>query len=309
MVRSESERLPYTRLNLRFGPEIDLRLAPFPKPMQQAILQLSLYPWDEDQTTHDRYAAREPDLQWMRFKIPFVMQVQDDLFCPPMPSPDISSLAMVPILDPETGEEVGEEPEIRICIMKNDIEHFCSHLAHYGRQLVRLEPHFHNWRFFEIACGYFLKAFFANGLEELLWHITTLEALVGEKREGITDRLASRLAAVLAGTERERSERRKQFKELYAFRSDLVHGNEFAKPVYKKHLRWGRCMTRELMVWFLNFLAAVQKVYSQDSTTSPLPDRRHLLSLLDLDIDDREHLYNLIARLPGDYPMTEMWHC
>lgn len=63
-------------------------------------------------------------------------------------------------------------------------EFFEQCITLYGQILRYIEPIPEQWHFIEIAWGYFIKAYFADGLEQLLWHITTLEALLGEKRRG-----------------------------------------------------------------------------------------------------------------------------
>jgi len=75
------------------------------------------------------------------------------------------------------------------------------------------------WKFFERAGSYLLKGFFADGLEQLLWHITTVDALLGEDAPGATKRLPRRVAAILGTT-----------------------------PV-EKHLRETREIARAVLVW------------------------------------------------------------
>jgi hypothetical protein len=42
----------------------------------------------------------------------------------------------------------------------------------------------HGWEFFERAIAYFMKASRSTGLEQLLWNIITMEALLGENKKG-----------------------------------------------------------------------------------------------------------------------------
>ena len=89
--------------------------------------------------------------------------------------------------------------------------------------------------------GYFVKAFFTDsfekGLEQLLWNITALEALLGEKNDDLTESLARRISTILGTTKKEKKKIKKQFKELYNFRCALVHGIHFKEEIYIGHLR------------------------------------------------------------------------
>ncbi len=49
-----------------------------------------------------------------------------------------------------------------------------------------------------------VKAFFAEGLEQLLWHITAIDALLGEDASGLKEKLARRTASILGKTEDEK---------------------------------------------------------------------------------------------------------
>ena len=57
--------------------------------------------------------------------------------------------------------------------------------------------------FFKVAMRNLIKTFFTEEIEQLLWHITALEAFLGEER-GIRKSIAERSAAILSTTEEER---------------------------------------------------------------------------------------------------------
>jgi hypothetical protein len=105
------------------------------------------------------------------------------------------------------------------------------------------------WRFLDIGIGYLTKAFFADGLEQLLWHITAFEALFGESNRGVTERLARRLAAILGGSEEQRKDVKKRFEQLYRIRSKLVHGAPL-EDAYVGHLREARSFARQACFGF-----------------------------------------------------------
>ena len=83
------------------------------------------------------------------------------------------------------------------------------------------------------------------GLGQLLWHITTLEALLGEPRE-VTATLAKRVALITEQTNKARGEVRKQVQELYDFRSSIVHGKTTLRTnrIHEGHLRKARNLSR-----------------------------------------------------------------
>lgn len=112
---------------------------------------------------------------------------------------------------------------------------------------------------------------------------------------------------ILGDTKNQRKEQQKHFKELYNFRSNLVHGNRFDKKVYESHLAKARIMARDLIVWVLHYLSSIKQAYSENAELSELPNRSQLLSFIDLDVFDREHLNKLINNLPSDFPRTNTW--
>jgi hypothetical protein len=50
--------------------------------------------------------------------------------------------------------------------------------------IQQLETRAAAWQFFDRAGRYLLKGFFAQGFEQLLWHITTVDALLGDDAPG-----------------------------------------------------------------------------------------------------------------------------
>jgi hypothetical protein len=170
-----------------------------------------------------------------------------------------------------------------------------------------MKPQERGWKFLEVALAYFMKAFQSDGLEQLLWHITALEALIGEKGGGVTDRLARRLSAILESTERKRKDIQKQFKELYEFRSDLVHGSILKEKVRVHHLANARIFTRKTLLWFLHYLHAAQSRISDNQQSAKPPSRDVLLTNLDLEGDRRQSLRGLIDTVPVGFPYVLDW--
>ena len=257
----------------------------------------------------DEEKLQEKDLKkgWVGFTIPFVIRISDDLLSSPSSAPDVSKLAIEPAFDSQTGEEIGESPTVCIHLDKGETKNFSTCTREAETLLSGLEVEQNGWLFVENALGYFIKAFFTDGVEQLLWHIATLEALLGEKGEGVTERLARRVTYILRATKGERKRIRKQFKELYNFRSDLVHGNSFKSKVYIGHLRQARNFAKQTLLWFLHYLAYIQANLPQDTQIEKIPNRDDLLLLLDLDQNRRARIGPFVNILPPQFPCVSKW--
>ncbi|MBW1728532.1 MAG: hypothetical protein JRJ62_13360 [Deltaproteobacteria bacterium] len=71
--------------------------------------------------------------------------------------------------------------------------------------------------------------------------------------------LAKRISRILYTTKRERANLKKQFKELYNFRSVLVHGKIAKKQIYVGHLYIARSLVRRTLLWFLHYLKEIKE--------------------------------------------------
>lgn len=91
-------------------------------------------------------------------------------------------------------------------------------------------------KFIQSAVNAFMKAFFKmwpHGLsadkdvgEDVLVHlVTAIEALIGEKGDGLTDKLARRSAILLGKDEKDTLKKWEDMKKFYRWRCDIVHGN------------------------------------------------------------------------------------
>jgi hypothetical protein len=253
---------------------------PFPALLESIIKLLALFDWP---TSYGWGEAVESATGWNRFNIPFVLTVTDSLYESPSLPSRFERLWKEPIFDGMTGEESREKyPVILISLNEQETESLIEFVKRTHENLQKLDFEKSWWHFFEIALNMFVKAFFADGLEQLLWHITAIEALLGENGPDLTAKLARRIAAICGKTEEKDSLRdRKKFKKLYTFRSNLIHGNRFKKnEVDSRHLREARDFARRALVWFLEFLVMIQNGILQSQIK--YPKRNLLLKLLDL---------------------------
>jgi len=281
------------------------RYTHYPKALELILQQLALFDW-QPVWSEEPSVENEREKEWGRFWIPFVFRVDDNLLSSPGLAPDLSGLAL-DVATNARGEEI-EVPGIGIVLDDAATEAFKAFIRRAGDLLRCLRAKQNGWEFVEVALGYFIKGFFTNdGLEQMLWHITTLEALLGEKGEPVTKRLTRRIASIFGKSEGERKATRKQFKELYEFRSDLVHGNPFQKQVYVGHLRNARNLARRTLLWFLHYLNYIQARFSSSQPTKGIPTREEILALIDLDPDSRVRIAQLVENLPSEFPYVSEW--
>jgi hypothetical protein len=302
----KSPRLGYLDLDLSDIYRVHPTYTAHEPVVESTLRQLALYNWED----MDPYLQADKDPKeafWLRFHVPFTLRVDDNLLGWPRRAPDLSTLDMVPIIL-DTREEVGEEPDIRFHLNQPETESFVEFTQRTGTHLSSVRERSDTWNFLDIALGFFIKAYFAHGLEQLLWHITTIEALLGQKEdEGVRGPLARRITSILGNTNKEKETLKKQFNELYDFRCALVHGQVFKKDVYKGHLRNARSIARRTLLWFIHYLALIQSAVDEDSTIEHPPSRKDILMLLDLEEDSRIHLRRLVDRIPPGFPYVPEW--
>ena len=289
-----------------FG-KVGVKYSPFPI-LENAFQRLALFDWQPDYS-RSRKPSERPEWQgWLGFKIPFVIRISDNLLKAPQRAPNLSGLATEPYFDPVTNEELGEKPAQYINLNRLEAQDLARFIKETDRLINSITLAEEIWPFIFRALRFQVKGFFTEGLEQLLWNITVLEALFGEDRPGITKRLAERTAAVTSQSEVERKEIKNRFEELYNFRSRLVHGDDFKKQVWGKHLREARDMSRQSLLWVLN-LANRVLLANRGKARSTLPTRNQLLALIDLSLGPAAitKIEKIIRTLPPTFPTILSW--
>jgi hypothetical protein len=286
-------------------PSVRKEFTEFPKAIETALRPLALYDWEpvhkwaSFQSTSD--PASELGFGWFHFRIPFWLEVNENLLVAP------PSATIIPDVEMEiVGGEDGPEFEIPFCAVEMDVDNeatFGTFVSWAEERLTRLDPLQEKWPFVEIAIGFLLKGFFSEGLEQLLWHITVLESLFGENKEGNTSLIADRLGRALEG-DRTKRDIKRAFRALYNFRSEMVHGKEglLEQPIYVGHLREGRQLARSALLWFVRYLEHVQSHAGEN--LDMFPEREELLAVLDFDGSGRERINQLIGLLPDGFPSS-----
>ena len=273
----------------------------YPKSIELALQLLILLDWTP---RGDNYPEELRDFQkgWRGFTIPFVLTVYDDLLSTPARAYDLSGLDIY--IDKVEG--LVHRP-VESDFDKNETQQLQDSLNHLQEHVRSLRERMENeWTFLDIALGYFVKAYFTEGLEQLLWHITVLETLFGERKEGVNARLARRISNILGENNRERDNLKKRFNELYDVRCELVHGKAFSKDIHKGHLRIARELARKSLIWFIGYLSFVQEKF-RGGQLANIPNRDDLLTVLDIPEDIRLRLSGLMTSLPKGFPTDREW--
>ncbi|NKJ77840.1 hypothetical protein GFL60_01050 [Rhizobium leguminosarum bv. viciae] len=207
-----------------FG-EIDPHLGRFPKVVEAALFFLLLAPWED--------WVQSQEVNWRAFHLPWIHTVDDDLFVWPKVPQSPSTLSREPdVVYDRHGKEIdlGEKPKV---LPLND--EFETQLLQFREaawvavETARATP------LFETPVVHFLvRAFLADGMDEIMAHMTAIEAGLGlisdhkkvqrpkpdpHKNVTPTNRVAARLAALLQDPGCVAT-----YQELFELRSAFVHG-------------------------------------------------------------------------------------
>ena len=286
----------------------------FPPAIERVLARLVLFDWVGDPKDPLTYSGQ--DGSPFGFNIPFVIRADDNDLKGPESAPDCSKLKTTP-----WGNEGEYEipivlfnlNESRVAAFEQCVQRADECLRHlekkkHDTKLPYLETLDTRWPFLKVAIGNLIKAFFTEELEQLLWHITALEALLGEER-GIRKSIAKRCAAIVGTTKKERTRLKKQFEDLYDLRCDLVHGNQFEKDIHRKQLVEARMMVLRVSIWFVHYLSEIAAKIKEGSWQGEVLDREDLLNLLDRRSGnaDQKRLQVILGDLPTGFPAAPDW--
>lgn len=223
--RAEARAVPFfcMTLNRDFG-EIDPHLGRFPPAVESALFFLLLAPWED--------WARMPEVDWRGFRVPWIYTLDEDLFVRPAPPPSADSLTLEPwIVEDRWGEEIELERPTTLPLdddAQADLARF-TEAAWQELQAARATT------LFETPIAHFLvRAFLADGMDEVMAHLTTIEAAMGLEMDHLrgmrpkpdshagrspSDRVAARIAAILQDPASVQT-----YRDLFGLRSKFVHG-------------------------------------------------------------------------------------
>jgi len=280
----------------------------YPESVESILRLLCLFDWSGLEKKIRGGLSSKEDWQSLRlFNVPFVLEVKDDLLSTPVSAPDLSELSTEPLID-EKGEEIGQWPEHWISLDASETEALKRFIQDIKHLVEGLRTSEYRWQFIEVALGYFTKAFFTdNRLDQMLWYITCMEALLGESGTSVTDRLARRIGTILGTNSEERGKYSERFRQLYKLRNSLVHGGQSAEASVADLLDT-YLITRRAILWFLHTLGMVQsKIDEVQMNKKDTPDREELLMFLDLKIGSRDRLQWLKKEFPAGFPDVGYW--
>ena len=284
----------------------------FPPEIERVLARLVLFDWVGDPTDPLSYRGRNG--YPFGFKIPFVLRVDDNDLGRPQTTPDCSTLLIETVGGPYTGEEL-EIPYVIFDLNESRAAAFEEYIQRADKYLGYLEKKDRDsdstyletfWPFLKVAMGNLIKAFFTDELEQLLWHITALEALLGEER-GIRRSIAKRSATIIGTTEGKKEEIREQFTRLYKLRCDLVHGNQFKKDIHRQQLFEARMMVLQVTIWFVHYLGETAAKMNEGTWGSMVPTRKDFFNLLDQSDADQKRLRTIRNNLPNEFPSAPVW--
>lgn len=223
--RPEARAAPILFMNLgRDLGEIDPHIGRFPDAVERALFFLQLAPWERWSTMLE--------VDWRGFRVPWIHTFDDDLFVrlPPPPSPDTLSLEPWIVQD-----SWGEEIELERPTSYNLSDEAAVELARFNQaawnelEQARARP------LFETPIAHFLvRAFLSSGIDEVMAHMTAIEAAVGlesdhkpwlrpkpDAHKGLsaTNRVAWRVGAAMNDKTAVQT-----YKDLFKVRSAFVHG-------------------------------------------------------------------------------------
>ncbi len=223
--RPEARATPFMFVDMRrdFG-EIEPHLGRFPPAVEGALFFLLLARWEEWSTMQE--------VDWRGFRIPWIYTLDEDIFVRPARPPSPDSLSLEPwIVEDHWGEEIELERPSALPLddsAKAELPLFTD-AAWTELQAARATP------LFETPVAHFLvRAFLADGIDEVMAHMTAIEAALGlemdHKRKlrpkpdphpkpSATERVAARIGAALTDAKAVQD-----YKDLFELRSAFVHG-------------------------------------------------------------------------------------
>jgi hypothetical protein len=218
----------------------------FPGAVEEALFFLLLAPWENWSTM--------TEVDWRGFRVPWVYTVDSDIFVRlnTPPSPDTLSWEDR-IYDDGYGETYEEERPVELRL-EDDV---ATELPVWDQSRWMIVEQAKQSVLFQTPIVHFLvRAFLAEGVDEFLAHITTIEAALGlradyqknfriapdrHKRLRATDKVRGRVAGLLG--DRRYAD---QYEQIFDVRSAFLHGRAMAAISTKERVM-ARSLAREVV--------------------------------------------------------------
>lgn len=245
--RPEVRAAPFMWGNMArdFG-EIEPHLGRFPPCVEGALFFLLLAPWEEWSTM--------PEVDWRGFRVPWIYTLDEDIFVRPARPPNPDTLTIEPwIVQDRWGDTIELERPSTLPLddrAETELQNL-THSTWNELQVARATP------LFETPVVHFVvRAFLADGIDEVMAHMTAIEAALGleldHKRRlrskpdphpvpSATERVAARIGAALADANAVRD-----YRELFELRSAFVHGRSGLQKISTRQRVQARNLARRV---------------------------------------------------------------
>jgi hypothetical protein len=262
--------MPLVDLSEDFG-RIEPHKGRFPAAVEDALFFLLLAPWET--------IARYSDIDWRGFRVPWVYTVDADLFIRPqiVPSPDSLNWEERTVWD-----ACGQAFDVMAPVGLPLEQQAETELKLWDQARWDVVQQARRTPLFETPIvHFFVRAFLADGIDEAMSHMTTIEAALGlhadydpaqrvlpdrHRKLNATKRMRGRVAGLLAsgvaGTE---------YKQLFDIRSAFLHGRPMQAVSSAERLRT-RLLARQV-VEALVLSASECPVTTRESFLDTLLDR------------------------------------
>jgi hypothetical protein len=274
---------------------IQTRYTTFPAQIEEALKRIILWDWQADSVRSPADEFGRGDF-WYPFSIPFVLVASNDPFRSPPSAPAVESLQYKPVMN-DHGEEIGEEASPIIRLDRGQTGALQTFVMTVIAAINAIRPMNELFDSMDRGLSHLVKAFLSEDLEQLLWHITAIESLLGGHSSGpMTEAMAKRVAAVYSEDPKQKDNARSLFHELYDHRSELVHGRPLKATLHTSDLRRARGLARELSVRTLMLLEHL----ATEATHGRLgwsPRRKDFLRALDVEPESRTQMGDLLRAL------------
>jgi hypothetical protein len=221
---------------------------PFPREfdaeVERGLFVLALYPWEAQLSD-----KAEP---WQPFKVPWAYTTSRHVFGFPPQAPDPDALSWT-LAQPDPDEDPFEVPAVLRYIEENEhpiLQDFASRWWDLvsrvaplgGKPLPGFNPRVEH---------FLLRGFLESKIDQLLWHVTAIDAAVGKGATSVATTLARRIYALTKNKELADG-----FKNVhYRRRSELIHGKDLSGvPLREADLAEVRRVGRAVTVSLIEFV-------------------------------------------------------
>ena len=218
----------------------------FPGAVEEALFFLLLAPWESWSTM--------AEVDWRGFRVPWVYTVDSDIFVHLNTPPSPDTLSWEPrIYDDGYGGTIEEERPVELRLE----DEVATGLPVWDQSRWTIVEQAKQTILFQTPIVHFLvRAFLAEGVDEFLAHITTIEAALGlradyqknfriapdrHKKLRATDKVRGRVAGLLG--DRRYAD---QYEQIFDVRSAFLHGRAMAAISTKERVM-ARSLAREVV--------------------------------------------------------------